>query len=408
MKPLEEAQHQVLSAISPLPALSVPLLDALGLVLAEDVIATEDVPSFANSAVDGYAVRAIDTDRAPSTLLVLEDVPAGSMPVRAVTPGAAIKVMTGAPIPVGADAVVRVEDTKDHGERVEIAVTVSPGGAIRGAGGDVRAGQLVFGAGTRLGPRHLGVLASLGVAEPLVGGRPRVAVISTGDEVRPFFTASLAPGQIRDSNRPLLLGLLASLGAEVLDVGIVRDDADDLRETLLQASRTCDAVLTSGGVSMGDYDLVKQVLAELGGIELWQVAMQPAKPFAFGSIGGKPLFGLPGNPVSVLVAFEQFVRPALLRMMGSPFLFRPRIMGRMAEEVATDPAKTVFLRVVVDRSSGEWLAAPAGAQSSNVLSATANADCFAVVPRGIGTVESGGRVILEMFNWPEEVGVDGR
>jgi molybdopterin molybdotransferase len=229
-----------------------------------------------------------------------------------------------------------------------------------------------------------------------------VAILSTGDEVVPPETPRLGPGSIRDANRPILAALAADLGAEVIDLGIVGDDAGRLRAALEEAAAGSDAVLTSGGVSMGAYDLVKQVLGELGSVEFWRVAMQPAKPFAFGFLGGTPLFGLPGNPVSVMVSFEQFARPALLRRMGSRKLFRPRVPGVMAEEVETDPAKTVFLRVALERRGSDWIASRSGGQDSNVLTAMARAAAFAVIPVGTGAVPAGGAVELEMFRWPEQ------
>jgi molybdopterin molybdotransferase len=399
VRPLAEAQRDVLAAVSPLPPERVPVWSAAGLVLAEDVISAHDVPPFANSAMDGFAVRHADIVVAPVTLTISEDLAAGHVAGVSVMEGTAIRIMTGAPIPPGADTVVRVEDTEAQGSSVRILVTPPKGASVRLAGGDVSRGGAVFGAGTRLTPAHLGVLAAVGAATPVVHRRPRVAILSTGDEVRPPETQELEPGWIRDANRPLLTGLLGDVGAEVHDYGIVRDDAGLLRSTLERAADECDVVMTSGGVSMGDYDLVKQVLAQLGGVELWKVAMQPAKPFAFGTIGGTPLFGLPGNPVSVMVAFEQFARPALLRMMGSERLFRPRFPGSMSHRVETDPEKVVFLRVTVDHPG--FVARSAGEQSSNILSAAANADAWAVVPVGVGPVEAGGPVELEMFHWPE-------
>lgn len=401
MKPLPEAQREVLDAVRPLDAVRVPLHEALGLALAEPVAAPHDVPPFANSAMDGYAVRAADAASVPATLEVLEDVPAGHVADRGVTEGTAIRIMTGAPMPAGADAVVKVEDTEPGGTSVRILAAPVAGDHVRPAGGDVGAGTEVFASGVRLTPPHLGVLATIGATSPLVGRRPRVAILSTGDEVLPPDSGELPPGRIRDANRPLLAALLAELGAEVVDLGIVPDDAARLRATLRHGAETCDAVFTSGGVSMGDYDLVKQVLVELGDIDLWRVAMQPAKPFAFGSIEGTPLFGLPGNPVSVLVAFEQFARPALLTMMGADRIFRPRVTGVLDEAVSTDPEKTVFLRVRATYDRGAWRVRSAGGQSSNVLSAAANADAFAVVPVGVASVEAGEQVVLEMLRWPE-------
>ncbi len=401
MKPLEDAQREVLAAVPALPVERVALGEAGGLVLSEPVTAPHDVPPFTNSAMDGYAVVGADVESAPVALSVLEDVAAGHVAKATVRPSTAIKIMTGAPLPQGADTVVKVEDTRLVGDTVEILVATEAGTAVRPAGGDVTAGAEVFGAGERLSPRHLAVLASLGVAAPAVRRRPKVAILSTGDEVLSPDTAELRPGQIRDTNRPILAGLLAELGAEVLDLGIVADDADVLRETIERGAAQADAVFTSGGVSMGEYDLVKQVLGDLGHIDFWKVAMQPAKPFAFGLIEGTPLFGLPGNPVSVMVAFEQFARPALLHMMGARHVFRPRVSGFLESGAHTDPEKTVFLRATASWIEDRWRADLSGGQSSNVLSALARGNCFAVVPRGTDDVEPGGRIELEMFNWPE-------
>ena len=402
--PLEVAQRTVLEAVPLLPEVAVALVDALGLVLAGPVVAPHDLPPFANSAVDGYAVRAPDV-AAPATLDVVEEIAAGSVAVAALGPGTAIKVMTGAPLPVGTEAVVRVEDTERDGDRVRILAATSPGTAMRPAGGDVAAGTTVLRTGERLGPAHLGVLASLGIARPVVFRRPRVAVMSTGDELEPPETKVLGPGMIRDANRFLLRGLLDELGATVVDLGIVADDVTALRTALAAAADTADVVVTSGGVSMGDHDVVKEELLRLGSVGFWRVAMQPAKPFGFGTVPGTsgpvPFFGLPGNPVSVVVAFEQYLRPALLQMMGAEALFRPRVDGVLEEGATTDPRKDVFLRVVATPdTSGSWTARSAGGQSSNVLSAMAAANAFAVVPRGVAEVPPGGTVTLEMFRHP--------
>ncbi len=402
MIPLEDARARVLAAL-PEPQVERRLVrDALGLVLATDVLSPSTVPPFDNSAMDGYAVRYEDLGNVPCVLEVSEDVAAGHVATGSVEPGRAIKIMTGAPLPAGADTVVKVEDTVPGDASVEILVRPELGSAVRRAGGDVAAGDLIFTSGDVLTARHLGVLAAVGVDRVEVYRPVRVAVLSTGDEVMPPDTLQLAPGQIRDSNRPLLVGLLTESGLDAVDYGIIRDDADALRSAFATAARECDAVITSGGVSMGEYDLVKQVLTELGGIELWKVAMQPAKPFAFGAIEGTPLFGLPGNPVSVFVAFEQFARPALLSMMGHRSLQRPLISATLAQDVHTDPEKTVFLRVVVEPGPDGRIARLAGEQASNVLSATARADAFAVVPRGVAALSAGDTVTLEMFRWSNE------
>lgn len=401
MRPLEDAQRDVLAAMKPLERVRSSLEDALGLVVAKEVTAPHDIPPFKNSAMDGYAVRAADLNQLPVTLQVQEDVPAGSVAIGALRPGLAIKIMTGAPVPDGADTVIKVEDTVPGDNSVEILEASPLGTAIRQAGGDVASGVTVMTPGDRISPAHLGVLSSVGEVAPVVFRRPVVGIMSTGDEVVPPETETLLPGKIRDSNRPVLFGLLSELGVTVRDYGIVPDDADQLRATLDQASQQCDAVFTSGGVSMGEYDLVKQILGELGTIEFWQVAMKPAKPFAFGLINGVPLFGLPGNPVSAMVAFEQFARPALLTMMGATNTFRPRLTATLTEDLTTDPAKTMFVRGIVEPSENGWAVATSGGQDSNMLSAVVAGNCFIVIDRGTGSVEKGTQVAVEMFQWAE-------
>jgi molybdopterin molybdotransferase len=369
--------------------MSTSIRESLGLVLAEPVVASHDLPPFPNSAMDGYAVRHADLASIPAELPVLEDVPAGSVATMAVAPGTAIKIMTGAPLPDGADTVVRVEDTEPGERSVRVLAAPDRGTSVRAAGGDIEAGTVVVAAGERLAPAHLGLLSSLGVTAPVVARRPRVAVMSTGDEV-------VAP------ETAVLHGVLTELGAEILDFGIIGDDADLIGETLRKAADEADVVVTSGGVSMGEYDLIKQELTKLGTVDFWQVAMQPAKPFAFGAIGGVPLFGLPGNPVSVFVAFEQFLRPALLRMMGARRLFRPRTAGVLAERVETDAEKTVFVRVALaSADDGAFRVTRSGGQGSNVLSALAAADAFGVVPVGVGALDEGDLVTLELFRAAE-------
>lgn len=401
MKPLEEARAEVLGSVGPLGTEEVDLAEAGGRILAEPVIASHDLPPFPNSAMDGYAVLADDLAQVPVRLQVVEDVPAGSVATRPVTRGTAIKIMTGAPMPEGADTVVKVEVThQPDAGTVVIEEAVPKGTAVRPAGGDVKAGEEVLQAGVFLGPPEVALLASLGVQRPVVGKRPVVTVFSTGDELRPADTITLGPGQIRDSNRPMMLRLVAEAGGEAVDGGIVADTEDDLVEALEQAAAASDAILTSGGVSMGEYDLIKRVMAERGNVEFWQVAMQPAKPFAFGFVGKTPLFGLPGNPVSVMVAFEQFARPALLAMQGASRLLRPRIRVVAGERFETDPEKEVFLRVAFDQDGEQTVVRSSGGQSSNVLSALAAADGFAVVPVGVDVVERGEMVEVELFRSP--------
>jgi molybdopterin molybdotransferase len=401
VRPLEEARAEVLAAVKPLGTETVDLAAAAGRILAHDLVAGHDVPPFPNSAMDGYAVRAEDVHHVPVSLQVLEDLPAGRVARQEVRPGTAITIMTGAPLPGGADTIVKVEVTSQSGDLVEIRQSTPRGTSVRPAGGDFAAGTTVLEAGSTIGPAELALLATLGEARPRVGRRPVVALMATGDELRPPETVDLEPGQIRDSNRALMRQLIREAGGEVIDLGIVGDTEADLTAALTDGARRADAILSSGGVSMGEYDLIKQVLGRHGNVEFWQVAMQPAKPFAFGHIEGTPLFGLPGNPVSVMVAFEQFARPALLRMQGARHLLRPRVPAVMGEAVETDPVKTVFLRVrVVGTEDGRLVVARSGGQSSNVLSALAAADGLAIVPVGRAGVEAGEVVEVELFRHP--------
>ena len=404
MRPLEEVRAEVIGSMTVLGSESVGFRDATGRVLAEPVTSDEDVPQFANSAMDGFAVRADDVAEPGAVLLVVDDVPAGQVASVAVGPGEAIKIMTGAPMPEGADTIVRVEDTESDDDKVRVTVAVPHGTSVRPPGGDIGAGDTVFGPGVRLTPMHVGVLATLGVVEPMVHKKPRVALMSTGDELQPPETVDLGPGMIRDSNRPMLLAMLNEAGADVIDIGRVSDDPDELRAAIGNAAVQADVIVSSGGVSMGEHDVTKLVLREVG-IDFMQVAIKPAKPFAFGHLGGKPFFGLPGNPVSAMVSFEQFVRPALLTMQGATSVLRPAAVAIAGEDLETDPRKTVFLRVNIVGDYDKPVVIRSGGQESNVLSAAANADAFAVVPRGVETIEEGEAVLLEMFQSPETRGL---
>jgi molybdopterin molybdotransferase len=391
--PLDDAQATILDAVAPLPPRSFAWRDARGLVLAEDVVASEPVPPFANTGMDGYAVRAADT---PGSLRVIGELPAGRAPTIAVGPGEAIRIMTGAPMPEGADAVVMVERTRVDGENVVVEVA-QPGEHVRLAGGDVAAGELVFQRGTLLTPAHLGVLASLDVREVSCHPRLRVAVISTGDEL--VERGPLAPGRIRDSNRPMLLALTEELGCEAIDGGIVGDDEQAITAAVEQAADTCDVLLTSGAVSVGDYDFVKLVLERVakqrGGLSLWaQVAIKPAKPLAFAMLGPVPAFGLPGNPVSSRVSFELFARPALRKLAGRADVAAEPVRAIAATAMRRRPDGKLHLdRVRVWVDDGRYLCERAGAQASNVLSGMAGANGLALLPDGEG-VDAGAEVRL--------------
>lgn len=387
--------------------MTVPLGEALGLVTTTPLAATEPVPPFTNTAMDGYAVRAADTTgasrEAPVRLEVVDDLAAGRAPDVPVGPGQAVRIMTGAPIPEGADSIVMVEMTERDGtDGVLIHKVAAEGDHLRPAGGDLTVGTVVFPAGTVLGPAHLGVLASLNHPEVEVVRRARVAVMSTGDELTQPGSGPLALGQIRDSNRPMLLALVAEAGCEVVDFGVAHDDEQYVTAKFKEALDTCDALITSGGVSMGDYDVVKAALDRLGKLSWFQVAIKPAKPLAFGDFGGRAVFGLPGNPVSSHVSFELFARPALLHMMGHVHLLRPVVPAVAEHPMRRSPDGKIHLdRVRVRREGGTFCAARTGVQASNVLSAMALANGLTLTPDGPG-VEAGETVEVMLLDAPAD------
>jgi molybdenum cofactor synthesis domain-containing protein len=380
------------------------LRDALGCVTAAPVVARDAVPPFANTAVDGYALRACDVASVPATLAVVGTVPAGASRDAPVAPGEAVRIMTGAPLPPGADAVCMVEwtTTSPDGTRVTISRSVAAGDAVRRAGEDVAAGQEVFPAGTILTPGCLGVLAGLGETSVLAHPRPRVGVLSTGDELHEG-PGPLPKGAIRDTNRAALLALVEQSGFTAVDLGVVRDDDEALRGALLDGAARCDALLSSGGVSVGDRDVVKAVLAEISGDTMrWmQVAVRPAKPFAFGEIGpdATPVFGLPGNPVSAMVAFELYARPALRKMAGHAHLGRPQLLAVADEELARRPDGKLHLQRVVAAHGpdGRVHVRSAGGQGSHQLHAMALANALALLPDGEG-VTAGGPVQVMLLD----------
>ncbi len=401
--PLEEARHIVLSGLVPTRPVSIPLEDALGCVVAAPVVAARPVPGFANSQMDGYALRAADVVEG-ARLRVVGTVAAGQAAERPVGTGEAVRIMTGAPIPEGADAVCMVErtSTEERGSVVVVLGPVTPGEYIRRVGEDVAVGQVVIEAGTVLGPAHLGVLASLGELAVLVHRRPRVGVVSTGDELADA-NEHLKPGAVRDANRPVLLALVRSSGFEATDLGIVPDDEDRIAAVLTEAASRCDALVSSGGVSVGDRDFVQVVLDRLtGGAMRWmQVAIKPAKPLAFGMLAatGTPVFGLPGNPVSAMVSFEMFVRPALKKLAGHHRLDRAAVDGVADEDLprAAD-GKLHLARVVATfGADGRVHVRSSGGQASHMLRATAGANALALLPDGEG-VRRGERVPVMLLD----------
>jgi molybdopterin molybdotransferase len=409
------ARTAILAGVEALPAEQVPLLDALGLVLAETLVAAADVPPFRNSAMDGYAVRAADlrtaTATTPVRLRVVAEGPAGYAPRGSVTPGTAIRIMTGAPLPPGADTVVRFEETDEPtrdparatGEP-DVAIFVAQGPAInvREAGEDMRAGSLALAAGTVLRPAELGVLAALGHPHVRVHRRPQVAIVSTGDEVispdRP-----LQPGQIRDSNSTTLAALVRRYGGVPRLLGVARDTVAELTATLT-AARDADLILTSGGVSMGDYDMVKDVLRAEGRIDIWQVRMKPGKPLAYGQLGGKPFLGLPGNPVAAYVSFELFARPIILRQLGHTMIEKPTIRARLAERVRNGGGRQHYVRALVTAGPEGPIVRPTGEQGSGVLTALTRANGLIVVPEGIDILAADTLVEVEMLHWEQGTG----
>ena len=412
MIPLAEAQDYVLNKISRLQAAQIPLLEASGLVTSEPAVSPEPVPAWDNTAMDGFAVLSGDTADAssemPVALEVVGTIAAGALPPDApkVAAGKAVRIMTGAPIPEAADAVVQVElaEPWDNGKGgIRLSQPVPSGTHIRRAGEDLKAGQTAVPANTALSPAHLGVLASIGVQEVAAYPRPKVAIFSTGDELVSG-GGPLAVGQIRDSNRHSLLALLQDC-AEPVDGGVVPDDETAIEEAFSRYAAECDAVITTGGVSMGDFDYVKVVLDRLGDMRWMQIAIRPAKPLAFGTIGKTPIFGLPGNPVSCMVSFELFARPALRKMAGQAELHRRRVSALAAEPLKRHPdGKTHFARVRwhwhesnegsgAGGESGSYIVSSAGGQGSHQLSAMADANGLAVLPDGDGIPE-GGKVDL--------------
>lgn len=402
--PLEESQAYVLARVGPIEPAPVDLGDCVGLALADDVVAAEPVPPFANSAMDGYAVRSADVAAAtpadPIELKVVGEQPAGPLTGARVGAGEAVRIMTGAGIPAGADAIVIVEHTETRGD---VVVVREPAGEhIRPAGGDVAVGDLVFPAGTEIGPAHVGVLATLGMAKVSVR-RPSVAVLSTGDElVGPG--EPLTPGAIRESNGPMLAALLERTGCAT-SIGVVADDEVAIEAALTDAMATHDAVVTSGGVSMGEYDFVKVVLDRIADTRWFQIAIRPAKPFTFGVAAAPdgrsvPIFGLPGNPVSSFVSFEVLVRPALRRMMGHRDLHRPVVRAVAAADLTRRPdGKTHLDRVRVWHDAGRLMAERSGIQASNVLTAMALANGLAFLPDGDGAA-AGEEVDVMLLDLP--------
>jgi len=406
---VDEALARILDAISALPAEHVPVAQAMGRVLAEDLTAQIDIPPFANSSMDGYAVRAVDVTTAGPVsairLKVTMEILAGTTPESALAPGEAARIMTGAPLPPGADAVVPVEQTGDSWlsdgatvlpELVEIFRSVQPGDYVRAVGEDVRAGQTILNAGTLLRPQDIGVLVSLGESRVPVFRQPRVVIIATGDELVDV-DEPLSPGKIRNSNSYVLAGLVTQMGGIPIPLPVARDTIDDVRRCFLDAlAHQPDMIVSSAGVSVGTHDVVRGVVEELGEVSLWRVNLRPGKPLAFGHVQGVPFFGLPGNPVSSMVTFDIFVRPALQRQSGEKSEHLPLVMAVLGEDIGSDGRRS-YLRVKLTQEGDTVIALLTGTQSSGALLSMVLADGLLIIPEGVTFAPAGSQYPVRLL-----------
>jgi len=407
---VEEARTRILKHITSLPTIPVPLSEAIGLVLARDVIAQENIPPFANSAMDGFALKSQDSqprEGKPARLRIIGEVAAGYVAQQVVIPGTALRIMTGAPLPEGADTVIQIEltqavpasDPRAQEPQVDILSEVAPGNNIRLAGEDMQRGQTVLTAGTEIGPWEIGILATLGWATVPVIRRARVAILGTGDEIIDV-DQPLQPGKIRNSNSYLIEAAVRRAGAEPVRLGVARDTLASLREKFSQAV-TCDLIITSGGVSVGDFDLVKQVLTEEGQMEFWRINMRPGKPVAFGHIGSVPLIGLPGNPVSTAVTFELFARPVIRKMQGQQRIIKPQAPVVVEQGIPDRASRRHYVRAHVEWQQGHLVAHPTGNQGSHIMTSLRNANALVIVPENGESIPPGGTAMAIMLDWPE-------
>lgn len=418
MLSVEEALERILGFFSTLESEEKPLLDAIGQVLAEDAVSQYDIPPLDNSAMDGYAVQAADVIGAskdtPVTLKVIGIVAAGSLPQETVVPGTTVRIMTGAPVPEGADSVIPFEDTDELDRRasgkpieeIGIRFEVGKGADIRLAGQDVQKGQLVLKKGVVLRPAEVGVLASLGYEKVKVTRRPVIAILATGDELMEPGDEYSA-GKIYNSNNYSVASSVLRYGGVPKLLGIARDNLESMNAKL-QEGLDSDMLITSAGVSKGDYDMVKDVLSQHGKIDFWSVRMRPAKPLAFGVLNAPdgrqvPHLGLPGNPVSAMVAFEQFGRAAILKMLGKPNLAKPTIKAVLDEPIYNNDARRIYARAIITRQNGTYHAKLTGNQGSNLLTSMALANGLAICPEDIPKKDVGEVVDVQMLDWPEEV-----
>jgi molybdopterin molybdotransferase len=408
-----DAARLILQHVRRQPALRVPLDDALDAVLAEPITSPIDIPAWRNAAMDGYAVRAADVRGAspaePKLLRVVETVPAGRFPSRNIEPGTSARVFTGAPVPEGADSVVRQEDTDRGVESVAILADRDAGVNVRPAGEDIRRGTLVLEAGTELGPAALGVLASLAVANPMIYRRPRVGILGGGDEIADVDQPDLilSGRKIGSSNTHSLAALVRRAGGEPVPFGIARDTPESIQEHLSRRGE-CDLLMTTGGISVGEHDHLRAVMAGLGAeLKFWRIRMRPGAPVGFGVLGELPWLGLPGNPVSTMVTFELFARPAIRKLAGRARCFQQSVRARLAEGVRVTPNLQHFLRATLTGPPDAALARLTGPQGSGILTSMLRADALLVIPEGNTDIPAGtevGAIRLDRSDYQEEPG----
>lgn len=398
---VEEAKRLILENTEVLESVEIPLAESVGFVLAADIASPVNLPFFTNSAMDGYAVKSENTEGAaennPVSLKVVGLIRAGDFPDFVLGNGEAAKIMTGAPVPGGADSVVMVEYTEEEGGIAKVKTAVRRDENIRKEGEEIRKGDTALDCGTELRPASIGFIAELGIKNIKVYRKPKLALIVTGEELVGL-DEELRPGKIRDTNSITLLSAITRETAEVLFAGRARDDVSDIEDKLRNAIERCDAVLITGGVSVGDYDYVKDVLARLGveGI-FWRVAQRPGGPLFFGKKGDTLVFGLPGNPASSLVCFYEYVRPALRRMMGKKELFLMEIEAVLLEEIKKKPDKTHFLRGRVEKRDGSFYVKTGGAQGSHMLKSFALSNCLIIIPRDVSYLPIESRVKVHLL-----------